>query len=172
MSDFEPIDDAVENVTTLSNCWLKLLHDFDCSTTQIRVEEVIQEILEALDGSDSVDEVQYHNRMHEASLLLRDWLKFEQQVKPMIDAGFSNTRLSVKVADLKNPAKKYRFYTPMVSPSIPKGSVLLMAPQRFSPADHELKSKGIVFKIPFGHLMARCAKLEVCTTYRDTLFVD
>jgi hypothetical protein len=171
MSDFEPVDDAIENVTTLANCRLKLLRDFDCSTTQIRVDEVIQEILETLDGCDSVDEAQYHKRMQQASFLLRDWLKFEHQVKPIIDAGFSDIRLSVKVADLKNLAKDCKFYTPMVSSSVARGITSLTTSQRFSPAVQALKSKGIVFKIPFGHVMARCANLEVFTMDHKTLFI-
>ncbi|KAF2446313.1 hypothetical protein P171DRAFT_442713 [Karstenula rhodostoma CBS 690.94] len=148
MSTMDPVDDAIENVTTLANCWLTLLPNFDCGTTGIRVAEVVNEITceisDDLAGYDLVAEAEYHTRMLRASFLLRDWLKFEHHAKPIIDLGFSNLRLAVNVADLKDPAKKYKYRTPM----------------RLSPAVQELKSKGIVFKTPFGHLMARCLNLE------------
>lgn len=36
----------------------------------------------------------------------------------------------------------------------------LIISQRLLPPVQDLRSKGIVFKIPFGHLMARCVNLE------------
>lgn len=124
MSDIDAVDDAIENATTLANCWLTRLRDFDCSTTGRRVAEVVNEITkdtsDDLIGYDVVEEVEYRTRMHEASFALRDWLKFEHQTKPTIDLGFSNLRLTVNAADLKDPVKKYKYRTPVVSGFVAK----------------------------------------------------
>ncbi|KAL5401864.1 hypothetical protein PMIN06_011104 [Paraphaeosphaeria minitans] len=152
MVDINPgescVDDAIVNTITLANCWLTCVPNFDCSTTGNRVEEVVREIIKSdsdeLVSYDVVQEDEYHTRMLEASFALRDWLKFEHHTKPLIDSGFGNLRLAVNVAGLKDPARKYKYRTPV----------------RLSPAVPGLTSKGIVFKVPFGHLMARCADLE------------
>lgn len=147
MTNLDPVDNAIENIITLANCWLTLLPGYDCGTTNDRVEEVVYDVLAAVTDGNPMDKAAYHALMHKASFLLRDWLKFEHQVKPLIESGF-NPAVKISVAELKDAPKSCKFHTPW--------------PFRMS-ADPATRKKlpGVVFKIPAGHLMARCMNLEV-----------
>ncbi|KAL1608331.1 hypothetical protein SLS60_003272 [Paraconiothyrium brasiliense] len=143
MPTYVPIENAIEDIITLANCWLTLLPTYDCNTTKIRVQEVINEVFDSAEPI-PLEPADYQALMHEASLLLRDWLKFEHQAKPLISPGLNRaTSVMVSVASLKNPRKPLKFNTPWCTHK--RGGPL----------------KGVIFKIPAGHLMARCMNLEV-----------
>lgn len=118
-SDFEFADDAIENGTTLANCWLALQPGFDCGATMNRVADVVKAIVkddcDELVDFDVVDEAELCKRLQKASFALCNWLKFEHHTKPILDSGSSTLRLQVKVADLKDPAKNHKYRTPAVS---------------------------------------------------------
>ncbi|KAJ4353940.1 uncharacterized protein N0V89_005672 [Didymosphaeria variabile] len=154
MSDSDPIENAIEDITTLANCWLTLLPMYDCNTTTNRVREVVNEVSDSIEPT-ILKQADYQALMHEASLLLRDWLKFEHQAKPLIESGFNKVNLmEVSVAFLKNPPKPLKFKTPYCVRV--QGDLALIL-------------KGVTFKIPAGHLMARCMNLEVRFVL-DTMF--